>query len=418
MYWVIGMKKDQKFLNELGEKLGNINESTKEKIVLKYKNLIDKQKNDKRRIVDIIKSLGNVDDIAKSELELLKDKSFFSKLKYNFIARKDEHLKNKEETKKIKNKNKKKKSKSKKTKSIRTIKYYFNKFKSKFTHKKDMPRKEHKFINKFKRLFKKKDTLSSEVDAIVQESKNELSEVAEIYTEKKIFETKSQRTKRIIFKTLGLLLILVCIFIWLFIDVAFISSLFAILDGIKFYGISVALFGLSLVMLWVVIIINKAIFKRHINNKWSINFLLSFIFIIAIGLAFTFKEYNNVTFVNDVSDKYSMTRSYESYYLRSDKDTIITFNSNYNTSYIMNYDDSLDGKFYVEVKYYECYYDFYAKRTSDELYISLRLDPRDRMSVYIDDLRDNKIYDEQELSRYIVKITASHKDAERIIINN
>ena len=113
-----------------------------------------------------------------------------------------------------------------------------------------------------------------------------------------------------------------------------------------------------------------------------------------------------------------MTRSYESYYLRSDKDTIITFNSNYNTSYIMNYDDSLDGKFYVEVKYYECYYDFYAKRTSDELYISLRLDPRDRMSVYIDDLRDNKIYDEQELSRYIVKITASHKDAERIIINN
>ena len=35
------MKKDQKFLNELNEKLGNINTKKKDAILLKYKNIIE-----------------------------------------------------------------------------------------------------------------------------------------------------------------------------------------------------------------------------------------------------------------------------------------------------------------------------------------------------------------------------------------
>ena len=36
------MKKDQKFLNELNEKLGNMNAKKKDAILLKYKNIIER----------------------------------------------------------------------------------------------------------------------------------------------------------------------------------------------------------------------------------------------------------------------------------------------------------------------------------------------------------------------------------------
>ena len=52
------MKKDQKFLNELNEKLGNINTKKKDAILLKYKNIIEEEKKNGKKITVIIKSFG------------------------------------------------------------------------------------------------------------------------------------------------------------------------------------------------------------------------------------------------------------------------------------------------------------------------------------------------------------------------
>ena len=115
-----------------------------------------------------------------------------------------------------------------------------------------------------------------------------------------------------------------------------------------------------------------------------------------------------------------MTNKFNTYEFSSDPDKkyVITFNSNYNTQYVIDYDDTLNNKFKLEVKYYECYYDYFIKESSNNIYISLKLDNRDRLSVYIDDLKEGKVFDNDELSRYSVKITVNPKDVDRLVIND
>ena len=93
--------------------------------------------------------------------------------------------------------------------------------------------------------------------------------MAEIVTEKKIFESKKDRNRRILLKTLGIVLTILLLFIWLWVSVVFIASIFAYLDKIRFVGINIALFGLDALLLWIVIIVNRAIFKKESN--WKLN---------------------------------------------------------------------------------------------------------------------------------------------------
>ena len=132
------------------------------------------------------------------------------------------------------------------------------------------------------------------------------------------------------------------------------------------------------------------------------------------------KQVSEIKTVKDVNIKYNMTNKFNTYEFSNDPDKkyAITFNSNYNTQYIIDYDDTLNNKFKLEVKYYECYYDYYIKETSNNIYVSLKLDNRDRLSVYIDDIKEGLVFDNDELSRYFVKITVNPKDAERLVINN
>ena len=164
--------------------------------------------------------------------------------------------------------------------------------------------------------------------------------------------------------------------------------------------------------------VNRAIFKK--KKGWKLNVIVTVIsiIIIAFGIVTGLKQVSEIETVKDVSIKYSMTNKLNTYELSSDKSQkfTLTFNSNYNTQYTLNYDDTLKNKIKVEVKYYECYYDYYIKETSNSAYISLKLDDRDRLSVYIDDLKEGKVFDNDELSRYSVKISVNPNDAGRLVI--
>src|SRR5574344_1498087 len=74
------MKKDQKFLNNLEKALGKMSKAKKEEIVLKYRKIIDEELNNKTKIVKILKNIGTPEEVAKRELEELKNKSFFKKI--------------------------------------------------------------------------------------------------------------------------------------------------------------------------------------------------------------------------------------------------------------------------------------------------------------------------------------------------
>ena len=401
------MKKEKKFLNDLENKLSGISKKDRDKIIEKYRNIIHEEKSNNKRIIDILKEIGSTEEVANKEIELLKSdnkiKSLFKKI-HIFIT-KDIQFPVKEKKEKKEKKKKKKKSKSEKTKVKRRIKYKFNKLKEKI---------------KEKFTFKKKDTLKENIIETKEEVKEELPNIVESITEKKIFESKGKRISRIIFRTLGVLLIICLLFIWLWVTVLLMSSMFAILDGIKYYGFNIALFGVDLLLLIIVILVNKLILSKKISVKWTLISVLLTLIIIACGISLFMKQISKIDIVKDVSDKYTMTRKYEKISLPSnlDKVTRISFNSHYDTKYTIEYDNTLDNIITIETKYYESYYDYYMKKNMNDIYVSLSLDYRDRLSVYLENLKDNKIYDKNELSRYTVKITMNERDKDRVIIEN
>lgn len=404
------MKKEKKFLNDLENKLSGISKKDRNKIIEKYRNIIHEEKSNNRRIVDILKELGSTDLVAEKEIQSLKSngkiKIFFNNVK-EFITKDIQFTKKEKKEKPKKEKIKKEKIKKEKKNKIRKEKVkrenIFKVLKSKFNFKK-----------------KDKDTLKENIIETKEEVKEELPNIVESITEKKIFESKGKRIRRIIFRTLGILLIICLLFIWLWVTVLLISSMFAILDGIKYYGFNIALFGIDLLLLIIVILVNKLIIGKKISIKWTLISVILTLIIIACGISLFMKQISKIDIVKDVSDKYTMTRKYEKISLPSnlDKVTHISFNSHYDTKYTIEYDNTLDNKITIETKYYESYYDYYMKKNVNDIYVSLSLDYRDRLSVYLENLKENKIYDKNELSRYTVKITMNERDKDRVIIEN
>lgn len=404
------MKKEKKFLNDLENKLSGISKKDRNKIIEKYRNIIHEEKSNNRRIVDILKELGSTDLVAEKEIQSLKSngkiKIFFNNVK-EFITKDIQLTKKEKKEKPKKEKIKKEKIKKEKKNKVRKEKVkrenIFKVLKSKFNFKK-----------------KDKDTLKENINETKEEVKEELPNIVESITEKKIFESKGKRIRRIIFRTLGTLLIICLLFIWLWVTVLLMSSMFAILDGIKYYGFNIALFGIDLLLLIIVILVNKLIIGKKISIKWTLISVILTLIIIACGISLFMKQISKIDIVKDVSDKYTMTRKYEKISLPSnlDKVTRISFNSHYDTKYTIEYDNTLDNKITIETKYYESYYDYYMKKNVNDIYVSLSLDYRDRLSVYLENLKENKIYDKNELSRYTVKITMNERDKDRVIIEN
>ena len=388
------MKKEKKYLNELENKLNNISKKKRESIVNKYREKIQEEKSKNKKIVEILKELGTPSEVVEKELNNLKSNNKFkliiNKVK-NFIT-KDIQFPSKDKNKKVK-KEKVKKEKIKKDKS--KIK-----------------------INIFKK--KKKDSIKDNIIEVKEEIQNELPNIIESVTETKIFKSKKSKTKRIVLKSLGILFIMILLFIWLWLTVILMASMFAILDGIKFYGINITIFGIDILLLLMIILVNKKILNKKINSKLTFISLIVLLIIIAFGITLSIKQISKVETVKDVSDKYTMTRKYEKINLSSnlEKITYISFNANYDTKYIIEYDNTLDNKLTIETKYYESYYDYYIKQNSNDVYVSLSVDYRDRLSVYLENLKDKKIYDKNELSRYIVKITMNERDKDRVVIEN
>lgn len=404
------MKKEKKFLNDLENKLNGISKKDRNKIIEKYRNIIHEEKSNNRRIVDILKELGSTDLVAEKEIQSLKSngkiKIFFNNVK-EFITKDIQFTKKEKKEKPKKEKIKKEKIKKEKKNKIRKEKVkrenIFKVLKSKFNFKKE-----------------DKDTLKENIIETKEEVKEELPNIVESIAEKKIFESKGKRIRRIILRTLGILLIICLLFIWLWVTVLLMSSMFAILDGIKYYGFNIALFGIDLLLLIIVILVNKLILGKKISIKWTLISVILTLIIIACGISLFMKQISKIDIVKDVSDKYTMTRKYEKISLPSnlDKVTRISFNSHYDTKYTIEYDNTLDNKITIETKYYESYYDYYMKKNVNDIYVSLSLDYRDRLSVYLENLKENKIYDKNELSRYTVKITMNERDKDRVIIEN
>ncbi len=429
------MKKDKKFLEELSSFLGD--SKHKDEIVNKYDSFIKSEKASGKKIKDIIKGLGDPEELATKELEPFKNEkvSIFEKISKYFKNKKKEKEEKKEE--KPKKETKKKETKEiKKEKKPNIFVRLKEKLASKKKDKKKVVKKEKKDTKKEEKesvfniiknfltkdvSFKKRkvtDTPKEIVEEVKEEVEDKISDVSEIVSETHIFESRSTRIKRVVLRTLGVLFTCVLVFIWLWVTVVFFAAIFAYLDGIKFKGVIICLFGIDFLILWLVIMINRTIFRKKMSLRLNLIIIFLSVALIAFGGVMAFREIKDIDYVQDVSEKYTMTRKLETYDLpkESNEKFIITFNSNYNTQYVIKHDKNIKGKVKIETRYYEVYYDYYTKASVNGVYVSLKLDDRDRFSVYLDDIKEGKIYDNDELARYTVKITVNPNEASKIAV--
>ena len=361
-------------------------------------------KNKENKFVDLKdkfikkKNTKIINDVKESEEELIENKeNKFTKLKEKFKNRKDKNI-------------------------VRDI-IDNNINEEEIIVEKDKPQQLNN--NKKKKTQKQKEIkISNEDESIFDIESNkqieEICEITEIISDKPKYISKKERTKKMIFQLLGILVIAIMLFVWMWIGILLLATLFAFLDGIKLYGISIAFLGLDILFFWLTIMMNRWIFKKKNVYKTNLIIIISSVAVIAVGIALFIYQTSKIEHESDVALKYSMTTKYDTYKLPSKEGEkmYIFFNSNYNTQYMVKYDNNLDGKFKLEVKYYENYYDYNIKKSTNNLYVSLSVDPRDRISSYIDDFKENKIYNKNELARYTVKITVSEKDFERLVIEN
>ena len=244
--WGANMKKDKKFIGTLNNNLKGLSNKKKKEIIDKYQEIIKKEKESGKKITIILKELGNPEDIALKEIEKEKANSFsllknsdFSKFKEFLI--KDRKIEFKKKDKKEKKNDKKNKNKDNKIKEnvVETV----NELSSDV--KKEVTKVKKNF--KFNKLFKKKNKIDKIKDNI-EEVKEEITEISDdvssdfreeipnvvnAVSDKKIFESKKSRRKRIFINVISFLILAFVLFIFLWINIIFLAGLFALLDGVR-----------------------------------------------------------------------------------------------------------------------------------------------------------------------------------------
>ena len=203
-----------------------------------------------------------------------------------------------------------------------------------------------------------------------------------------------------------------------YISVFFMVSVLAVMDGVKVYGIAIVLFSILAINFIFVDIVNKKRLGMAYNIRKYYMLITFLIIMIASGVAYTTYSYFKIDFVNTPNEKYNLTYKELTYRLAKGQKTDIYFNSWYKVSYSLNYDEELKNRVRIVVKYNESFYDLNSQNDEGDIYVSLVNDKRDMISMYINNLKDNKIYNEKELSRYLIKIYVNEDDYKKLVIHN
>lgn len=347
------MAKKEKFLLSLKKQLEESKIKNSDKIIIKYENLIESKIKKGEKISKIITELGSLENIIEKENN---KKVFFVKAS-----------------------------------KVVTL-----------------------FKNVFIKIFNKIKNIKPYIEKLEKE------EIDEIENKKSKIKNLIwwRKTLYIIFKAFLYLFIIILLFLLLWLSTIFIASLFMLLDGVKFIGISFLILALILLICWIIIILNKVATYRKVSfRKFLYSFIVLLIFI-GLNTGIVLVQYFKFEHIDKVTEKYSFTTFEKTFNLPKDtnKKYYIYFNSWYKNKYVIHYDETLVNQIKININYYECYYDFYHSVKGNSLYISLSKDYRDLISMNIENLKENKIYSNKELSRNVVDIYINEVDYERLII--
>ena len=234
--------------------------------------------------------------------------------------------------------------------------------------------------------------------------------------EREIKETRDIKNKNIISKLfLNIILMLLCILLLILLSIST-CLLFAIFDKVKVYALLIIFISLSVMCIETIYLIERLLKNKIIRFRKEFKVFITCLIFIGISIGIVIVQYNNLEFINDVNSKYTMTVNKKEIKINNfRKNYYIRFNSWYKPNYIIEYDNDLNDELIIEIKYYECFYDINYKKDLDSVYISLSENNRDKLSFYIENLKENKIYSSKELSRYTILIKLNEKNKDRII---
>lgn len=372
------MTKRDKYIKELNDKLENY--EYKDEIIEKYTFIIDEKIKFGRKITNILNELGSTDQIIEKEMSSYAKKNRFKELLNN--------------------------GKSAIEKTSDSIK--------------DLSKEVGKKISKIKNKIKFKRTVKKIKSKVKQPKVIKIKEKkTKKVKEKKIKPIKNDE-KTVKVKGAWVYFILqIILFIILFYSLTlFMASGFAILDKVKIYGICLFLFSFSGFLITILSFLDRKRYGLHINSTIYFISLVFFIITMSLGVGYTSYKYFDIQYVSNISEKYSLTYKSFEYKIPKNNQLHIYFNSWYKNKYIIEIDDTLEDSVEIDIRYYEAFYDLNVKNEAGNIYVSLGYDVRDLISMYIENLKDNKIYNEKEFSRYMIKIYVSEENAEKLVIHN
>lgn len=278
--------------------------------------------------------------------------------------------------------------KAKKKEKLEKIKKFFNKIKDKIFS----------FIKKIKLKFKKNKT-----------KKN-------VRIKKSNKKIKVQTKRNHILRNILLYLLIILFFVN---NIILFTTLIMFIDGIKVIGPSITLFSLSIILLLLIINNDDYYNFKNLNKNIKLSVIIIISLIFSFGVSYSIHEFYNLNYENKIEEKYTMTKITNKVKVESNvKKYDIYLNSFYKTNYKIEIDDKLDREIKIQAKYYECLNDFNYKVTKDTLYLSMFENKRDIISFYLENLRENKIYNYKELVRYEITIFMSSKIKEIVKFHN
>lgn len=198
-----------------------------------------------------------------------------------------------------------------------------------------------------------------------------------------------------------------------------IISLFFYADGFNAIGVPILCLGLLLFACLIYMSLRNKLLKRQISMYVMFCIYLIPLIIMGTGAVLSYKRINQYSYHSDINSRYIMKMMELNYVFPEGKDTFkIYFNTNYNTQYTLKYDKKLNEKIKVELTYYKSYFDLNESHDKNGAYISLSSNYRRKLSLFLENIKDDKILNYNELERYEVIIYVDPDYAKRLIIEN
>lgn len=230
----------------------------------------------------------------------------------------------------------------------------------------------------------------------------------------KQFNVVSQKIKRISLY----ILVVPSMLLVVGLTILFIMSCFFYLDGLRIKGIPVACFGLLVFSGILYTTLRNKILRKEKSIFYSFFLYLVPIAIIGIGLGSVYHDVKDYEVILDVDSKYSMKTVEFEYDIPEAEDFKIYFNTNYGTAATYKVDKKLKNKVKIEITYYKDYYELNNSYDSTSTYISLGASNRRKLAIFLENIKDNRIYSMDELERYEVVIYTNEKDANKVLVES